>query len=158
MARQPRVEGACLLDQIGFVGFNQIVSCVDIRQVEQLHLADHLLRAHPGSETAGGLRQLCHKRNSSHHGRFFHHHRYQDRLAIHNEVLGEAQRQAKETHRVFDHVVGRLKGQPGAGQPGFQVILTQVGVLQEVLIALRQGHFVEFFRHNNLIVLKSEQI
>jgi len=78
VACQARIEGACLLEQIELVGFDQILSRIDIRQVKQLHLANHFLGTHPGLETAGGLRQLCHIGNGRHHGWFFHHHRYQD--------------------------------------------------------------------------------
>ncbi len=158
VARQTGVEGACLLQQFGFVCFDQVLSCIDVSQVKQLHLTDHLLRAHPGSESASGLRQFCHKRNGSHHRRFFHHHWYQDRPAVHDEILGDPQRQAEETHRVLNHVAGGLKAQPRAWQPGFQVILIQAAVLQQELIAFRQGHLVEFFGHINSIVLKSGQL
>jgi len=43
VAGQTRVEIADLLDELSLVRRKQVLSFVDIRQIEQLHLADHFL-------------------------------------------------------------------------------------------------------------------
>ena len=59
MPGQSRVQGTDLFEQLRFMALDQAPRGVEIYQVEQLHLPDHLLGVHPGFE-ATGLCQLCH--------------------------------------------------------------------------------------------------
>ena len=109
---QAGVKIGDILQQFVFMCQHCLSSSLNVWQIEQLQLTDHLLGGHAGLKTTTVFGEPGHEGDTSDHRRLFNYHGYKDLMSIDDEVLSDSQRQAVEPHHVFDHCVGAFKVEP----------------------------------------------
>jgi len=99
---------------------------VQVRHVEQLHLADHERVAGVSGKATAAACELGHEGRSGDHGRFFQRHGHEHLAAVDEEVDGHAERQAVHADHILDHVIGLLRRQPTRAVDSSQLRRAQV--------------------------------
>ena len=135
--RVRRGEDCVLFAQDGRLGH------VRVRELGDLHLADHARLVGVGGETSAFPRDLRRQRHRRDHRRLLHGHRDQHVLTVDEEVEPDAHGQTKDPDRVLDHRVRVRQRQGCALAQAFQLVARQLQLLGQSPQPLRHLHLVE---------------
>jgi hypothetical protein len=114
-----------------------------VRDVEHLHLGDHLRGRRLGLKAASLAGEAGHVGGAGDDRWFFDRHRHQDVAAVDLEVHGDAQGQAEDADNVLDHLVGLVRRKPGLAGQGGEGVNVERSSLGQAGQALRPRSFVE---------------
>ncbi len=139
---QDGVDGIRLCQQGGFL-FVQFELCLcQVRDVNDLHLADHERIGGRGAESAAGAGQFCHERRAGHHRRLLERHGDEHIPPVDPEIQGNPQRQAVQADHIFDHVVGGFRRESACGKRK-QVFGSQMRSVRQLGTSFIESHIVE---------------